>query len=172
MNSRIGSEQWGEKRQKCPENAARRTLWKQAPGSLLSRRSNIYSGSPGDVPLRLLSSHSALLLMLHFQNFHITKGPTTSAEKYPCKYKIRAPAPSVQREPAFRRFQERERRDFGYFYWGFFFLGGGTFEDFFIFAVILTQPASLYRRGNKEGFFGGEKAQCQRPSLDLSTTQR
>lgn len=39
-----------------------------------------------DAPLRLLSSHSSVL-MLNFQNFYITKGPTTSAEKYPASTK-------------------------------------------------------------------------------------
>lgn len=46
-----------------------------------------------DAPLRLLSSHSSVL-MLNFQNFYITKGPTTSAEKYPASTKsVRQPRP-------------------------------------------------------------------------------
>lgn len=46
-----------------------------------------------DASLRLLSSHSSVL-MLNFQNFYITKGPTTSAEKYPASTKsVRQPRP-------------------------------------------------------------------------------
>lgn len=50
---------------------------------LIRRRYNIYSVSPGmRLLLSLLSSHSSML-MLNFQNFYITKGPTTSAGEKP-----------------------------------------------------------------------------------------
>ena len=56
-----------------------------------------------DAPLRLLSSHSSVL-MLNFQNFYITKGPTTSAEKYPASTKsVRQPRPCRGETLAFRQ---------------------------------------------------------------------
>lgn len=55
-----------------------------------------------DAPLRLLSSHSSVL-MLNFQNFYITKGPTTSAEKYPASTKsVSQPRPCRGETLAFR----------------------------------------------------------------------
>lgn len=57
-----------------------------------------------DAPLRLLSSHSSVL-MLNFQNFYITKGPTTSAEKYPASTKsVSQPRPCRGETLAFRQF--------------------------------------------------------------------
>ena len=56
-----------------------------------------------DAPLRLLSSHSSVL-MLNFQNFYITKGPTTSAEKYPASTKsVSQPRPCRGETLAFRQ---------------------------------------------------------------------
>lgn len=86
-----------------------------------------------DAPLRLLSSHSSVL-MLNFQNFYITKGPTTSAEKYPASTKsVSQPRPCRGETLAFRqlfsRYRERAK--------------GGTFpflslfEDFNAFLLLL-----------------------------------
>lgn len=60
----------------------------------------------------LLSSHSSVL-MLHFQNFHITKGPTTSAEKYPASTKsVRQPRPRRGETRAFRQLSTDNRGNF------------------------------------------------------------
>lgn len=69
-----------------------------------------------DAPLRLLSSHSSVL-MLNFQNFYITKGPTTSAEKYPASTKsVSQPRPCRGETLAFRQLSavncERAKGDF------------------------------------------------------------
>ena len=92
---------WGNTESGQTQNVhkKRRKMLKEELGSLLRRRYNIYSVSPGMLRSRLLSSHSSVL-MLNFQNFYITKGPTTSSREIPCKYKIRAPAPSAQRADA------------------------------------------------------------------------
>lgn len=90
-----------QKRVKCPQKASK-TL-KEALGSLLGRRYNIYSLSPGMLLLLPLSSHSSVL-MLNFQNFYITKGPTTSAEKYPASTKsVSQPRPCRGETLAFRQ---------------------------------------------------------------------
>lgn len=68
-------------------------MLKEALGSLLRRRYNIYSLSPGMLRSVYCPPHSSVL-MLNFQNFYITKGPTTSAEKYPASTKsVRQPRP-------------------------------------------------------------------------------
>lgn len=116
-----------------------------------------------DAPLRLLSSHSSVL-MLNFQNFYITKGPTTSAEKYPASTKsVSQPRPCRGETLAFRQLStvtESKR--------------GGTFPFLSLFGdfkafLLLFGPA---RKERKKIPVTLEKAQCQRPSPDLSTTQR
>lgn len=118
-----------------------------------------------DAPLRLLSSHSSVL-MLNFQNFYITKGPTTSAEKYPASTKsVRQPRPCRGETLAFRQLSAvTERAQGGTF--PFLWL----FEDFNAFLLSLDRPRER-RGGGKNGLLW-RKAQCQRPSLDLSTMQR
>lgn len=79
-----------------------------------------------DAPLRLLSSHSSVL-MLNFQNFYITKGPTTSAEKYPASTKsVRQPRPCRWETLAFRQLSavncERGK--------GNFYISFRPFQDF------------------------------------------
>lgn len=82
-----------------------------------------------DAPLRLLSSHSSVL-MLNFQNFYITKGPTTSAEKYPASTKsVSQPRPCRGETLAFRQLSaincERAKGDFSTSF--------GPFQDFITF---------------------------------------
>lgn len=75
----------GKREQKCRRKTGGKIIkkcWKRAR-FLIRRRYNIYSVSPGmRLLLSLLSSHSSML-MLNFQNFYITKGPTTSAGEKP-----------------------------------------------------------------------------------------
>lgn len=161
-------------------------MWKEALGSLLRRRYNIYSVSPGIAPLRLLSSHSSAL-MLNFQNFYITKGPTTSAEKYPASTKsARQPRPCRGETLAFRQLppavaprgesaEEKEEEE------GDFPISAAFPEDFNPFSLSLARPAE--RRGGRRRrerrrkkkphrLYYLEEEQCQRPSLDSSTMQR
>lgn len=72
---------------KCPQKIIKNV--ESALGSLLGEDTIFIPRLLGMRLLRLLSSHSSML-MLNFQNFYITKGPTTSAGEIPCKYKIRA----------------------------------------------------------------------------------
>lgn len=129
-----------------------------------------------DAPLRLLSSHSSVL-MLNFQNFYITKGPTTSAEKYPASTKsVSQPRPCRGETLAFRQLSAVIPRAHE----------GGLFH-FSCFLRILTHFFVLFarpgpesgekkkkkrERKKKKTRVTLEKAQCQRPSPDLSTTQR
>ncbi len=63
------------------------------------------------------------MLMLNFQNFYITKGPTTSAGEIPSKYKIRARERFVQRGGISAAFTDCARRHFIFTrYFGDFFL--------------------------------------------------
>lgn len=71
---------------KCPQKIIKNV--ESALGSLLGEDTIFIPRLLGMRLLRLLSSHSSML-MLNFQNFYITKGPTTSAGEIPCKYKIR-----------------------------------------------------------------------------------
>lgn len=88
-----------------------------------------------DAPLRLLSSHSSVL-MLNFQNFYITKGPTTSAEKYPASTKsVSQPRPCRGETLAFRQLSAVTERARG----GTFpFLS--LFEDFNAFLLLFDRP--------------------------------
>lgn len=62
-------------------------------GFLIKAKIQYLSRVSWEARLRLLSSHSSVL-MLNFQNFYITKGPTTSAEKYPASTKsVHQPRP-------------------------------------------------------------------------------
>lgn len=117
-----------------------------------------------DAPLRLLSSHSSVL-MLNFQNFYITKGPTTSAEKYPASTKsVSQPRPCRGETLAFRQLsaanRERAQGDFG--------ASLHPFRDFNTF----LPPFDRRRKRRGRNWASSEKARCQRPSLDLSTMQR
>lgn len=117
-----------------------------------------------DAPLRLLSSHSSVL-MLNFQNFYITKGPTTSAEKYPASTKsVRQPRPCRGETLAFRQLSARncERAQ------GDFSTSFRPFRDFITF----LPPFDRHRKRRGKNWATLEKAQCQRPSPDLSTMQR
>lgn len=121
-----------------------------------------------DAPLRLLSSHSSVL-MLNFQNFYITKGPTTSAEKYPASTKsVSQPRPCRGETLLFHQLSavtERDRAsEGGLFHFSRFF------EDFNAFLLLLFDRGQRAEREKKRVTL--EKAQCQRPSPDLSTTQR
>ncbi len=91
---------------KCPQKSSK--CWKRT-WFLIRRRYNIYSVSPGMRLLSLLSSLSSML-MLNFQNFYITKGPTTSAGEIPSKYKIRARERFVQRGGISAAFTDCARR--------------------------------------------------------------
>lgn len=121
-----------------------------------------------DAPLRLLSSHSSVL-MLNFQNFYITKGPTTSAEKYPASTKsVRQPRPCRGETHAIRQLSagNSQRTQGGLFpllFAPFFFP-----EDFNTF----LPPSDRHRTRRGKNWATLEKARCPRPSLDLSTTQR
>lgn len=102
-----------------------------------------------DAPLRLLSSHSSVL-MLNFQNFYITKGPTTSAEKYPASTKsVRQPRPCRGETLAFRQLSAvTERAQGGTF--PFLWL----FEDFNAFLLSPDRPRERRGGGKKTGYFG------------------
>lgn len=98
-----------------------------------------------DAPLRLLSSHSSVL-MLNFQNFYITKGPTTSAEKYPASTKsVRQPRPCRGETLAFRQLSavnwERANGDFSTSF--------RPFRDFNAFLSAFDRHRK--RRGKKTG---------------------
>lgn len=82
---------------KSVENVERRTWF------LIKAKIQYLFRVSWDAPLRLLSSHSSVL-MLNFQNFYITKGPTTSAEKYPASTKsVSQPRPCRGETLAFRQ---------------------------------------------------------------------
>lgn len=104
--------------------------------------------------MRLLSLLSSLssMLMLNFQNFYITKGPTTSAGEIPSKYKIRARERFVQRGGISAAFTDRARRHF---------IFTRYFGDFFSF----FRPAA---RGNR--VIGSRE--CQPHFRDWCTTRR
>lgn len=97
-----------------------------------------------DAPLRLLSSHSSVL-MLNFQNFYITKGPTTSAEKYPASTKsVSQPRPCRGETLAFRQLSAVTESARG----GTFpFLS--LFEDFNAFLLLFDRARE--RRKKKHG---------------------
>ena len=97
-----------------------------------------------DAPLRLLSSHSSVL-MLNFQNFYITKGPTTSAEKYPASTKsVSQPRPCRGETLAFRPLsavnRERAKGDFS-----------ATFRPFQDFSTFLPPFDRRRQRRGKTG---------------------
>lgn len=125
-----------------------------------------------DAPLRLLSSHSSVL-MLNFQNFYITKGPTTSAEKYPASTKsVSQPRPCRGETLAFRQLSAviPRAREGGLFHFSRFLR---ILTHFYYYYS--TGPERRERESEREGKKTRvtlEKAQCQRPSPDLSTTQR
>ncbi|XP_039873930.1 transcription factor AP-2-delta [Simochromis diagramma] len=111
-----------------------------------------------DAPLRLLSSHSSVL-MLNFQNFYITKGPTTSAEKYPASTKsVSQPRPCRGETLAFRQLStvtESTR--------------GGTFPFLSLFGdfkafLLLFDPARKERKKNT-GYFGESTMSATFPGL-------
>lgn len=107
-----------------------------------------------DAALRLLSSHSSAL-MLNFQNFYITKGPTTSAEKYPASTKsVRQPRPCRGETLAFRQLPpaaaprgesaKEKKKKAG---WGDFPISPAFPEDFNPFSLSLGRPGE--RRGGR-----------------------
>lgn len=125
------------------------------------RRYNIYSVSPGMLhALRLLSSHSSVL-MLNFQNFYITKGPTTSAEKYPASTKS-------ARQPRPRRGETRALRQLStateggtfppvsllFCLFVFFFFEEGDFKALFFVNFGTTAVRSDQGKGN---YYFGEQ---------------
>jgi len=92
-----------------------------------------------DAPLRLLSSHSSVL-MLNFQNFYITKGPTTSAEKYPASTKsVSQPRPCRGETLAFRQLSAVTERALG-----------GTFTFLSLFWRILRHFKIIIIRSGPE----------------------
>lgn len=117
-----------------------------------------------DAPLRLLSSHSSVL-MLNFQNFYITKGPTTSAEKYPASTKsVSQPRPCRGETLAFRQLSAVTESARG----GTFpFLS--LFEDFnaFLLLLLLLFDWAEERRGEKKntGYFGESTMSATFPGL-------
>lgn len=111
--------------------------------------------------LSLLSSHSSVL-MLNFQNFYITKGPTTSAGEKAGKYIIRA------REP--RRAVGREHRSFCRFLATLSFCARHFSLDFCPFFAALVYLIRQRERIIQKGVAGSRE--CQPPSRDWFMTRR
>lgn len=112
-----------------------------------------------DAPLRLLSSHSSVL-MLNFQNFYITKGPTTSAEKYPASTKsVSQPRPCRGETLAFRQLSavncERAKGDFSTL----------LFALFRILTRFTTIRPAQKAEGEKLGYFGESTMSTTFPGL-------
>lgn len=98
--------------------------------------------------MRLLSLLSSLssMLMLNFQNFYITKGPTTSAGEIPSKYKIRARERFVQRGGISAAFTDCARRHF---------IFTRYFGDFFFFHLSNSTRKSSYWIARMSATFPG-----------------
>lgn len=98
--------------------------------------------------MRLLSLLSSLssMLMLNFQNFYITKGPTTSAGEIPSKYKIRARERFVQRGGISAAFTDCARRHF---------IFTRYFGDFFFFHSSNSARKSSYWIARMSATFPG-----------------
>lgn len=99
--------------------------------------------------------------MLNFQNFYITKGPTTSAEKYPASTKsVSQPRPCRGETLAFRQLSvvtERAR--------------GGTFpflslfEDFNALLLLFDRAQRAEEREKKTGYSGESTMSATFPGL-------
>lgn len=119
-----------------------------------------------DAPLRLLSSHSSVL-MLNFQNFYITKGPTTSAEKYPASTKsVSQPRPCRGETLAFRQLSAVTERARG----GDFFPFLSLLEDFNAFLLFFDRAGESgegreRERKNTTGYFGESTMSATFPGL-------
>lgn len=133
----------GSKKGKCPQKSAEnveRSTW-----FLIKAKIQYLFLVSWDAPLRLLSSHSSVL-MLNFQNFYITKGPTTSAEKYPASTKsVSQPRPCRGETLAFRQLSAVTESA-----WGGTFPFLLLFEDFNVFFVLLLDRSQRAERRKKK----------------------
>lgn len=107
----------------------------------------------------LLSSHSSVL-MLNFQNFYITKGPTTSAEKYPASTKsVRQPRPRRGETRAFRQLSTDNRGELVQLS----ACRSGFSAAFWHFAPLFVPSAQKERE--KEPYYFGETMSATFPGL-------
>lgn len=119
-----------------------------------------------DAPLRLLSSHSSVL-MLNFQNFYITKGPTTSAEKYPASTKsVSQPRPCRGETLAFRQLSAVTPRalEVGDFSISLAFLGILTHFYYYYYYYSIGAREEREREKNT-GYFGESTMSATFPGL-------
>lgn len=152
-------------------------MWKEALGSLLRRRYNIYSESPGmlrsvycpPIPQRWCLIFKTSILPRDLRHQQRNTPQVQNPRASPVRAEGRRSRSTSFHLPLHREERAPRRR-------------GGTFPFLRLFLRILTRfhYHSLGPRSAEEG--GGEEKktpayyleeeQCQRPSLDLSTMQR